>query len=266
MTTPDVPLSLEVSFEVPGTPEQVWEAIATAPGVTAWFVPTELEEREGGAITFHMGADMESSGSITRWEPPRRLEYEEPEWTPPEHAGTVTPLVTEFLVEAQSGGSCVVKIVSSAFGRGADWEQEFFDEMGKGWRAILDNLRLYLVHFPGQVPAVLSIDAALPGTPDDAWRRVRAELSLGAPGSEFAHAGVHGTVERVDDDPRGFLVRSDGDGPGLVGGFVFAADESTTMLSLVGRFFGDDAPAFVQRIEPEWNAWVKRLSAEATVH
>ena len=27
---PDVPLRLELSFELPGTPEQVWDAIATA--------------------------------------------------------------------------------------------------------------------------------------------------------------------------------------------------------------------------------------------
>ena len=30
MTTPNVPLRMERTFEVPGTPEQVWDAIATA--------------------------------------------------------------------------------------------------------------------------------------------------------------------------------------------------------------------------------------------
>ena len=33
--------SVQVEVEVPGTPEQVWQAIATGPGVGAWFVPTE---------------------------------------------------------------------------------------------------------------------------------------------------------------------------------------------------------------------------------
>jgi uncharacterized protein YndB with AHSA1/START domain len=28
----------ENTIEVPGTPEQVWEAIATGPGTEAWFV------------------------------------------------------------------------------------------------------------------------------------------------------------------------------------------------------------------------------------
>ena len=39
-TTPNVPYRLEFSVEVPGTPEQVWQAIATAKGMSAWFLPT----------------------------------------------------------------------------------------------------------------------------------------------------------------------------------------------------------------------------------
>jgi len=49
-TTPNVPYRLEFSVEVPGTPEQVWQAIATAKGMSAWFLPTEMEEREGGSV------------------------------------------------------------------------------------------------------------------------------------------------------------------------------------------------------------------------
>lgn len=48
-TTPNVPYRLEFSVEVPGTPEQVWQAIATAKGMSAWFLPTEMEERKGPA-------------------------------------------------------------------------------------------------------------------------------------------------------------------------------------------------------------------------
>ena len=32
MTTPNVPLRFEFSIELPLTPEQVWQAIATGPG------------------------------------------------------------------------------------------------------------------------------------------------------------------------------------------------------------------------------------------
>lgn len=76
---PDARL-VRVEIEVPGTPEQVWEAIATGPGIAAWFVPAEVEEREGGAITTHHGAYGDSTGVVTAWEPHRRFAYEEREW------------------------------------------------------------------------------------------------------------------------------------------------------------------------------------------
>ena len=64
-TTPNVPYRLEFSVEVPGTPEQVWQAIATAKGMSAWFAPTEMEEREGGSLHFTMGPEMGSDGQVT---------------------------------------------------------------------------------------------------------------------------------------------------------------------------------------------------------
>jgi uncharacterized protein YndB with AHSA1/START domain len=45
--------SVELEFDLPGTPEQVWQAIATGPGITCWFVPSEVEERKGGKVAFH---------------------------------------------------------------------------------------------------------------------------------------------------------------------------------------------------------------------
>ena len=45
---------VEAEVEVPGTPEEVWQAIATGPGVTSWFVPTRVEERVGGGASFRV--------------------------------------------------------------------------------------------------------------------------------------------------------------------------------------------------------------------
>ena len=53
---------MELEIEVPGTPEEVWEAIATGPGITSWLHPTEVEEREGGELSFDMGGDMQFTG------------------------------------------------------------------------------------------------------------------------------------------------------------------------------------------------------------
>src|SRR5688572_2891023 len=111
--TPDVPLRLELTFEMPGPAADVWGAIATANGISSWFLRTDLEEREGGSIVTHMGDDASSPGTVTGWDPPRRFAYEEPEWAAlsGHDVDSVTPLATEFLVEAQSGGTCVVRVV-----------------------------------------------------------------------------------------------------------------------------------------------------------
>ena len=149
MTNPDQPdrveHRLERTYEVAATPEQVWEAIATADGISAWMAPTRLDPRIGGEVSFDLG-DFTSTGVVTDYTPNQRFAYEEP-WPIADHMPTahndlsaVTPIATEFLIESASGGSCVIRVVSSAYGSGADWENEFFDEMIDGWVAMLDNL------------------------------------------------------------------------------------------------------------------------------
>jgi uncharacterized protein YndB with AHSA1/START domain len=136
-------------YEVAASPEQVWDAIATADGIAAWMVPTRLEPRIGGEVSFDLG-DFTSTGVVTDYTPNRRFAYEEP-WPVADHMPTahhdlssITPIATEFLIESASGGSCVIRVVSSAYGSGADWEKEFFDEMVEGWILMLDNLAAHL--------------------------------------------------------------------------------------------------------------------------
>ena len=70
--------SIQVEVEVPGTPEEVWQAIATGPGVSAWFVPTEMVEQDGKpvAVKLNFGPGMESVSKVTAWDPPRLLRDE----------------------------------------------------------------------------------------------------------------------------------------------------------------------------------------------
>ena len=42
--------SVQTEVEVPGTPEEVWQAIATGPGISSWFrqpVPSPVRHRCG---------------------------------------------------------------------------------------------------------------------------------------------------------------------------------------------------------------------------
>jgi hypothetical protein len=41
-------VSVQVEVEVPGTPEEVWAAIATGPGVSSWFMPADVDSHVGG--------------------------------------------------------------------------------------------------------------------------------------------------------------------------------------------------------------------------
>jgi uncharacterized protein YndB with AHSA1/START domain len=38
--------SVQVEVEVPATPEEVWQALATGPGFSSWFEPAEFEIRD----------------------------------------------------------------------------------------------------------------------------------------------------------------------------------------------------------------------------
>jgi uncharacterized protein YndB with AHSA1/START domain len=261
-TTPNVPYRLEFSVEVPGTPEQVWQAIATAKGMSAWFLPTELEERRGGALHFTMGPEMGSDGHVTEWDPPRRLTYKE-DWAAlmgldPD---ALSPLTSEFLVEAQSGGTCVVRVTSSGFGTGADWESEFWDEMGTNWIPFFDNLRLYLAHFPGQEATQLEATAPHPGDPESVWSVLHDALGLGAEGSVVEVHGVTGTVDRVSE--RQALVRLSGPVPGMLTAFAFGVGEGTTTAGVRAYLFAPDAAEYVQREQPGWQAFLDGLTVPA---
>src|SRR5436305_3064302 len=90
--------SIQVEVEVPGTREEVWQAIATGPGVSSWFVPTTIDGREGGSVTGSFGPGMESTATITSWQPPHRFAAENSGWPP-----GAPPLATEWTVEARDG-------------------------------------------------------------------------------------------------------------------------------------------------------------------
>ena len=76
MTNPDQPdrveHRMERTYEVAATPEQVWDAIATADGISAWMVPTRLDPQIGGAVSFDVGKFW-SHGIVTDYTPTQAL-------------------------------------------------------------------------------------------------------------------------------------------------------------------------------------------------
>ena len=265
MTTPDIPHRFEFEVEVPGTPDAVWHAIATAEGISSWMMPTEMDARVGGAVTFHMGPEAESKGHVTAYEPTRRIVYEE-DWASlmGRPGADVTPLVTEFLVEARSGGTSVVRVVTSAFGTGADWENEFFEEMNNGWVPMLDNLRLYVANFPGQNATPLFGGSEFGGvSPEEAIAAARDALGItGEVGEPVSARGIRGRVERSID--RHFLVRLESPITGLLS-FYSWSSEGGSGVHLTGYLFSADAVDYVEREQAAWQEWLDEVASGASV-
>lgn len=261
-TTPNVPYRLEFSVEVPGTPEQVWHAIATSAGLSSWFLPTTVEEREGGTLRIEMGEGMGSDGHVTRWDPPRVFAYEE-DWAAlmGKSPAELSPMTSEFVVEARSGGTCVVRVTTSGFGIGADWEQEWWDDMGRGWMPAFDVLRLYLEGFAGQRSTPLEAAAFHPGDEPTLWGLVRDQLGLTEEGGTFELRGTTGTVEGLGD--RYALIRLQAPVPGLLTVSVHEMDEGQVAAGVRGYLFGPDAAAYAADEQPAWQTWLDGLVVPA---
>ena len=189
---------IELSVEVPGTPEQVWQAIATGPGITSWFVPHQVEEDAGGTVRMDFGAGFgEALARVAAWEPPHRVVFT---------GEGERALAYEWLVEARAGGTCLVRLVNSGFGPGEDWDADY-DGMSSGWRIFLENLRLHLTHFPGQSARAIIPARMVHGRHDAAFARLCAELGVFPDlraGQRFATSGpgvpaAAGTVHGVQD-------------------------------------------------------------------
>ena len=265
-----VPHRMELTFGLPGTAEQVWDAIATANGISSWMVPTDVEEREGGAIRFHMGPDVSSEGTVTAFDAPHRFAIVEPDWAllVGHDRDSVGPMATEFLIEAQSGGTCVLRVVTSAFGTGADWEQEFFADMTNGWVPQFDNLRVYLAHFAGKRVVSMDVDAPARTTPSAMRATMQRAIGGGrelSVGDALELQGLTGVVERINADPgpHELLMRVLAPVEGYVSFMVWetAADMSTAVVA--GRFFSDNAPTYVDQEQDGWKKWLVGLAEEA---
>ncbi len=242
--------SVQVEVEVPGTPEQVWQAIATGPGISSWFVPTKVEEGVGGMVTSDFGMGMESTSTISKWDPPRSFTKDG------DGMGEDSPPVaTEWTVEAKSGGKCVVRVVHSWFASTDDWDSQW-EAVEQGWNAFFNILRLSLQHFPGQPGAAFDVSGVANAGESEAWAALVAKLGLtdAAQGQEV-HSdapALVGKVEIVGQGETMLLVSEPGTGVCHLSAMGMGEQ---TYLSVRFYLFGEEAAAAVATAEPEWSRW-----------
>jgi uncharacterized protein YndB with AHSA1/START domain len=132
-------IPLESSVEA--TPGEVWEAITTGPGIDSWFMGRN--DVAGGVVrTAFGGYDMPESKVVAE-EPLKRFT----------HTSDTTEdgrfVAYEFLIEGRGHGSTLVRMVTSGFLPGDDWENEY-EAMSTGLAMFFATLVEYLTHFRGR--------------------------------------------------------------------------------------------------------------------
>lgn len=268
--------SVEAQVEVPGSPEEVWRAIATGKGISSWFVPTSLEEREGGAVVSSYGPGMDTAANITKWNPPHSYIAEAEE----EGLGKVA---TEWLVQARSGGMCVVRVVHRWFASTDDWDGQF-EGAAYGWAAsFFRMLRLYLAHFAGQPCAAFQLVAVSQAPGPETWRTIKSALRID-PGSNRVTSApgapeLAGTTESLEvrdpdllrarqtvpiivaalegmegEDPE-LLVRLERPAAGFAHLFIVPMG-GPTMATARFYLFGPSAASVAPAYEAAWQAWM----------
>jgi len=248
--------SVQVEVEVPGTPEEVWQAIATGPGISSWFVPVEFEERDGKPVTvkLNFGPGMDSSSAVTTWDPPRRFGAEAPGWAPG------SPVIAdEWTVDPRGEDKCVVRVMHSLVADKDDWDKQL-EGTEAGWPGFFRILKMYLTHFRGQRSASMQYMAPAAGTEAEAWETLTETLGLKglSAGQHFtAPSGVpalSGVVEHVTQSPFNALLRLEKPGPGAAA--LSAVNFGGIMVTLNFYLYGDHSTDTVARETPLWQAWI----------
>ncbi|WP_336206662.1 SRPBCC family protein [Nonomuraea sp. LPB2021202275-12-8] len=236
------------AFELPqealvdATPEEVWAAISTGPGIDSWFMGRT--EVAGDAVRTAFGG-MDLSSTVTAAEPGRRFVHSS------ETAEDGRFVAYEFLIEGRERGSTTLRMVASGFLPGDDWETEF-EAMAGGLAMFFATLVEYLTHFAGRTATPVTEF----GPPVSDWPRAW-EILYG----ELGHPSA------------GDKVRFEPDGLAPVEGVVYFAGAQT-----LGVRSGDALYRFMQGMGgsmvashhlfgetgdqgPAWRAWLERLYA-----
>ncbi|RKT52400.1 SRPBCC family protein [Saccharothrix australiensis] len=222
------------------TPDQVWAAIATGPGIDSWFMGRN-EVEAGEAVKGAFGG-YRPRHAITAWEPGEHLAY----------GGEKAPdgryLAYEFLIEGRDRGSTVLRMVVDGFLPGDDWQDEF-EAMSAGGAMFWHTLVEYLRHFAGRVAVPVTVLGPEVADWPALWTALHRKLGLDrAPraGDEVEVDGLKGTVYFANSQTVGIRT------PDAMYRFFQGI---TGVLIAMHHVFADD-----RRDEGTWAAWMGDLA------
>ena len=250
--------SVRVEVEVAGSPQDVWDAIATGPGVSSWFVPTEFEFGADGrpdSLVCHFGEGMDANAVVKDWDPPHRFTAESDDFAP---GGP--PVATEWTVEPLPEGRCLVSVEHSLLSDSDDWD-EYLENTESGWPAFFTVLRIRMAHFRDEPFAILELMGKAI-SPTTAWTDLANSLNLADPcvgekrKSPPTAPSLAGAVESVPNDSE-VLLRLEQPAPGVAHLFALPADEDV-YLSVRLYLYGSQAIATVEREQSFWQRWMEQ--------
>lgn len=254
--------SISVEVEVPGTPEEVWDAIASGPGISKWFVPAQVDPHVGGKMELNFGPGMDSASEITAWDAPRRFTAINKDGLGPNSP----EMATEWTVEAHAGGTCTVRVVHSLFTDTDEWDKQL-GGTETGWPSFFVVLRMYLAHYRGQPGAHFQVMVPVEGTTVEAWRTLMGKLGLPALAvgtkiqSQAGTAPLTGTVERIKPEPPSNEIVVRLDAP-VSGAAILQTAGFGGQTYFFGSFyfFGPRATEGL-KAEKEWQDWLEKRAA-----
>ncbi|MGC7098519.1 SRPBCC family protein [Amycolatopsis lurida] len=237
-------LEKEISFDA--TPEQVWAAISSGPGMSIWFVPHELGPDGEGEADF--GGGNTQAGQVLAREEGKRIVY-----------GTAdSPGALEFLVEGRENGGTVLRFTQSGFFDGDDWSAEY-DSFDRGWNLFFHNLAQYFRYYGGLPATTLVTGSTTALEPDEVWAKFRAALGVDpavAPGDRvrLTPDGLPPIEGEVDYFVRGvFGVRA----PEGLHRFQGLGAESGGMVNTIHYYYG--AAPDRDATTAAWQRWLLEL-------
>lgn len=150
--------TISKDVELPASQNEVWAAVTTRAGLTAWFMPMDVGPGPDG---------RPPTGPGVVWEPPVRFTIR----TPPDVAGDSH--VFTYSIDPMADGSSVLHFVHSGVGSEAE-----HSSTRNGWDMYFHTLHQYLRYFPGRPASYVTAEGPPSSKDPHRWADLLAALEL----------------------------------------------------------------------------------------
>ena len=157
MSEPSKPAgrTLDLTVDLPATPEEVWRMLTEPKLLAQWFAPfVEGTGKVGEPLLLGWSPDVRWTTVLTVSEPGKRVVFRDELAAYQEMGSGSGPVMIEWTMGPIAGGTRL-RLVHSGFGDGASWD-EMYDATQAGWSFFLWHLGETLRRHHGQRRITLS--------------------------------------------------------------------------------------------------------------